>query len=221
LIPILSREAAAICRAPAISVPATPSERINRAFTFSKMYCVVSMLAMRLGRNSNRLPSTSHSGNLPGPAFRPVARRCGTGSRGPLISLPSAFACGISPSTRNPRRCRFGKRPGRKICVARDGAWSMQTLLIFRSRMARHIQGNCAGGPRKLSLESIAGRCSTGHLSMSPNFPQSGPEAGSRHPTRSPEAGDDWDRFRSSAAACEREFASTGCCPSDCRSKSP
>ena len=94
-----------------------------------KLFRDVSMFGIgRRKRNSNRPPSTIHSGNLPARVFRLVEPRCRIGSRIPTTSLPSAVSCGGFPSTRN--FDRLGKRQCRMICAVKDGAWLIQSLSI-------------------------------------------------------------------------------------------
>ena len=68
------------------------------------------------------VPWPVRSENPPVPASRPDAPRGENGSRFPATARPSAFACGVSPSTR--RRCRFRprKRQRKRICEVRDAA---------------------------------------------------------------------------------------------------
>jgi hypothetical protein len=108
----------------------------------SKLYCAVSMFGIgRRKRNSNRPPSTIHSGNLPAPVFRLVVPRCRIGSRSPTTSLPWAFTYGGFPSTSNFDRPPSGKRQRRMIYAVKDGAWlikSSRSSVSVSEERARH-----------------------------------------------------------------------------------
>jgi hypothetical protein len=98
---------------------------------------------------------------------------------------------------------------GRPSVFACDGFPSTRRPGRFLSRKRR----------RKRICEVKDG-ASENPLIRSQSLPD-GSAGGSPHPIRSREGEGDWDRSRSSAAACEREFASTGCCRAGCRSRSP
>jgi hypothetical protein len=90
----------------------------------------------------------------------------------------------------------------------RDAAFADDPLKKPLERVGRFSVRSCSSG--------------RGHQRVSsPQYLQAGPEGDSRRRIRSPEGAGDWDRFRSSAAACERESSNTGYCPAGCRSRYP
>src|ERR1700686_5503156 len=89
------------------------------------------------------------------------------------------------------------------------------------SRLARHVQGIRGGDVRKGFLTGIVETRVTQHLSNLPNWFQGGSGGDRRSRIRSREGACDWDQFRFSAVACEREFAGTGYYLAGCRSRLP
>ena len=120
----------------------------DRTIGVIRLLCDVSMFGIgRRKRNSNRPPSTIHSGNPPAPVFRLVVPRCRIGSRIPATSLPWAVSCGGFPSTRNFDRPPPGKRQCRMIGAVKDGAWLIQTLV--RSTPPNFLRSGPEGDSRR------------------------------------------------------------------------